>query len=247
MASYLARLAAANHVPVAVILACLPKWFTERAGAHDDLAGLAGSSPYGIACLAALTGISATALGRALPAFAARPYPGRPVIRAAAACRRCCAQRGAAGPIPVHLPACQRICERHQIWLGASRQINVAAVPQIARACRRAAQLCDRYGTIQYLFAETTARQQTAGSQDRARNGHTARAILTLAAANPGTPHDHPDLLGAAGYPPVAATAASILRQQPITPRGPDSLAKPAAGMAPGQVHWQSGGRPSAT
>jgi hypothetical protein len=67
--SYLGRLAAANHVPVTVILARLPSWFTARTITHDDLSGADRIGPDGIECLAALTGLTPTGLQRALPAF----------------------------------------------------------------------------------------------------------------------------------------------------------------------------------
>jgi len=74
------------------------------------------------------------------------PHHGRQPVRATDACRRCAALHGQTGPILVHLPAHQRLCTRHRIWLGTTTQIDIGATPEILHAHHRAARLAYRYG-----------------------------------------------------------------------------------------------------
>lgn len=210
IASYLRRLAAGNHVAVNPILAHLPSWFTARTLRHDDIAGAARVGSADIDHLAGLAGLSATTLARALPAFGAghHPHAGRPPLRAAHACRRCAARRGHADPVPVHLPAHQRLCTRHRIWLGGTFQINVAAVPEVVHAHRRSARLAHRHGTLRLLHCEITARQQitAAGYPDPVR-----QRITTIATFNRDLLAEL-DLIEAATYPEVINNAARALK-----------------------------------
>jgi hypothetical protein len=216
IASYLARVAAASHLLVTAITDVLPPWFAVRAAACDDLAS-PGLVPPGVAGqLAALTGITDTALRHALPALAGTRDGGRPPVRAALACRRCAARHGCRAPIPVHLPAHQRACEQHRTWLGRATQIDVTAAPDIISAAREAARLARQHGITGLLLAETTARQQTAGGP-RAR-----RRTATLAMANPGLDPEHPDMAEAAAYPGTIEMTAAILRDPGTLPAGPE-------------------------
>jgi hypothetical protein len=198
--SYLGRLAAANHVPVNVILAHLPSWFTARTITHDDLSGADRIGPDGIEYLATLTGLTVTGLQRALPAFGLgrRDHPGRPSVRAVNACRRCAARHGQADPVPVHLPSNQRLCGRHRIWLGDTCQIDLRSAPEIIHAHHMAARLAHRHGTLPLLLAEINARQRVsdAGHPDSVR-----RRIHKITESNPGTTYEPSNLIEAATYP----------------------------------------------
>ncbi|MGH3199847.1 MAG: MOSC domain-containing protein, partial [Streptosporangiaceae bacterium] len=156
ISSCLSRLAAASHLPATIIAGCLPPWFAARAGACDDLTTASLLRPGDAGHLAALTGISETSLLHALPALTAA-YGGRPAARAALACRRCAARHGQQDPVPVHLPAHQRACERHRTWLGRAIQIDVTAAPDIISAGRKAARLASQHGITAVMLAETTA------------------------------------------------------------------------------------------
>ena len=111
IASYLARVAAACHLPLRAVTDVLPPWFAAQAAACDDIAKPGLLQPADARCLAMLTGITETALRHALPALAGHRDDGRPPLRATAACRRCAARHGQHEPVPVHLPAHQRACE----------------------------------------------------------------------------------------------------------------------------------------
>ena len=83
LASYLGRLAAANHVTIDDLLTILPPWFNTKIRNHDDRSQhhmLAPALPGAILTLATLTGKAPAVLTRALPAFGARylpdPVPG---------------------------------------------------------------------------------------------------------------------------------------------------------------------------
>ena len=217
IASYLSRVAAASHLPASVITACLPSWLAARAAACDDLAGAGQPQPADIRHLAALTGISETALWHALPALAGTHDSRRPV-RAALACRRCAARAAHHGPVPVHLPAHQRACARHRTWLGRAIQIDITAAPEIIRACQRASRLARQHGSTSLVLAEAAARQQAVATTG---SPHAHRRAAVLASSNPGLDLKHPDMTEAAAYPETIKMVAAILSDHGGTPAGP--------------------------
>ncbi len=212
IASYLERLAAANHLPVCLVLAHLPSWFTARTVTHDDLAGAARAVTADTEHLAALTGLRTATLLRALPAFGFGAQQRRPLVRATYACRRCAATRGHTDPVPVHQPAHQRLCARHRIWLGSTRQIDLAATPEIIHAHRRAARLAHRYTAPRLMLAEVSARQQIiATRRDDEYPDMIRRRITALASSDRRLVFDHPDLIEAATYPETISNAVNAL------------------------------------
>jgi len=216
ISSYLSRVAAASHLPARIITGCLPPWFAARAGACDDLTTASLPRPGDAGHLAALTGISETNLRHALPALAVTSGGSRPHVRAVPACRRCAARNGRHAPVPVHLPAYQRACERHRTWLGRAIQIDITAAPDIISASRKAARLARQHGITRLVLAETTARQQMTGGP-RAR-----RRAAALTKANPGLDPEHPEMAEAAAYPDTIKMAAAILRSPGPLPAGPE-------------------------
>ena len=216
IASYLARMAAANHVPVSAITDVLPPWFAVRAAACDDIAKPGLLQPGDTGRLAALAGITEIALRHALPALAGHRDDGRPSVRAAFACRRCTARHGQHDPVPVHLPAHQRACERHRTWLGRAIQIGITAAPDVITASWQASRLARQHGITRLVLAETTARQQAAAGP-RAR-----QRAAALALANPGLDAQHPDTAEAAAYPETIKMAAAILSAPGALPAGPE-------------------------
>jgi hypothetical protein len=108
ISSYLSRVAAAAHLPLTTITAVLPHWFAVRTAACDDIgtARPGRFKPGYVSRLATLTGITETALSRALPALARHRDDGRPPLGAAFACHRCAAGHRQTGLVPVHIPAC---------------------------------------------------------------------------------------------------------------------------------------------
>ncbi|MDN5931211.1 MAG: TniQ family protein [Pseudonocardia sp.] len=214
-ASYLTRLAAANHLPVGLVLAHLPRWFTARICTHDDLGGAARADTADAEHLAALSGLTTAALLHALPAFGSGADETRPPMRGTRACRRCASRQGHAEPVPVHLPAHQRLCARHRIWLGNTTQIDLAATPEIIHAQRRAVRLARRYGAPRLMLAEVTAHQQIiASGRDLHEDADLAqRRITTLAASDRRLGPEHPDLVEAATYPETINSAAAALNR----------------------------------
>ncbi len=218
ISSYLSRVAAASHLPARAITDVLPPWFSARAAACDDLAAAGLLQPGDAGHLASLTGVTETALRHALPALADTRDDGRPPVRAAIACRRCAARAGHREPVPVHLPAHQRACQRHRTWLGRTTQIDLTAAPDIIRACRHASRLARQHGITRLVLAETVARQQAAAI---AGSTHARRAAV-LATSNPGLDPGHPDITEAAAYPETVKKAAAILSTPGRTPAGPE-------------------------
>jgi hypothetical protein len=216
ISSYLARLAAASHLPAANITGCLPAWFASRAAACDDLNGNSFPRPGDAAYLAALAGISQNALQHALPALSLAYGDPRPPVRTASACHRCAARRGQHEPVPVHLPAHQRACGRHRTWLGRAIQIDITAAPDIIAASRQASRLARGYGITRLVLAATTARQETAGGPDARRRA------AALALASPDLDPRHPDTAEAAAYPETVKIAAALLRAPGALPGGPE-------------------------
>jgi hypothetical protein len=215
---YLARVAAACHLPLSAITDVLPPWFSSRAAACDDIASQGLHEPDAARCLAALTGISETALRLALPALARHRDDERPAVRATLACRRCAARHGQRDPVPVHLPAHQRACIRHRTWLGRTIQIDLTAAPDIIHAARQAGRLARQHGITRLVLAEATARQQAAP----ASSPDIRQRAKMLAAARPGLHPGHPDAAEAAAYPETIRTAAAILREPGALPAGPE-------------------------
>jgi hypothetical protein len=213
IASYLARAAAASSLPAGTVAGCLPPWFAARAAGCDDLAATGQPLPADITHLAALTGTSETALRHALPALAGG---GRPPVRTALCCRRCAARHGQASPVPVHIPAHQRACQRHRTWLGRDIQIDITTAPEITAASRKASRLAREHGITRLVLAETTARQDATGGP------HARRRATALALASPGLDPGHPDTAEAAAYPETIKIAAALLRTPGALPGGPE-------------------------
>ncbi len=216
IASYLARVAAANYLPLRAVTDVLPPWFAVRAAACDDIAKPGLLQPGDARCLAALTGTTESALRHALPALAGHRDDGRPPLRSAVACRRCAARHGPHAPVPVHLPAHQRACERHRTWLGRILQIDVTAAPEIIAATSRARRLAREHGVTRLVLAEITARQDTIGAPDARRRA------ASLALASPGLDLGHPDTAEAAAYPETIKMAAALLSTPGALPTGPE-------------------------
>jgi hypothetical protein len=225
IASYLSRLADANHLPAAFLLAHLPPWFHTQHRRHDDLAGHLQTTTGDAEALAALTGASPHALRKALPALqgAACNRDQQPV-RLTIACRRCTARRGLSAEIPVHLPALQRLCPRHHIWLGDSRQIDITDCPDIRRANRRANRLRRAHTAHQILLAETTSREITARWLREDRHPALTRRWTARAAtmSTDASPHDlrspeHEDHLTALTYPETITLTAVLLASRTPT------------------------------
>jgi hypothetical protein len=216
VSSYLARAAAANHLPLSAITDVLPPWFAVRAAACDDIAKPGLLKPGDARYLAALTGVTETAFRHTLPALAGDRDDGRPPVRATTACRRCAARHGQHDPVPVHLPAHQRACERHRTWLGRAIQIDLTAAPDIITAGWQAARLARQHGITRLVLAETTASQQTADGPDARQRA------AALAHGHPGLDPGHPDTAGAAAYPETIKIAAALLRAPGELPAGPE-------------------------
>jgi hypothetical protein len=221
IASYLGRVGAANHLPVNILLAHLPPWFIARSVTHDDLTGATRAGHTEVERLAALTGLAPATLLRALPAFGANTHRSRPPVRATRACRGCTARHGHTRPVPVHLPAHQRICAKHRIWLGDALQINLDLAPEIVHAHHRADRL-GRHSGLRLILAEATERQQIITAGHDTRLGPIHHRTMTMISRDRRLTPDHPDLIDAATYPETIANAAIRLHRsnKPIT--GPD-------------------------
>jgi hypothetical protein len=216
ISSYLARAAAACHLPLRAVTDVLPPWFAARAAACDDIAKPGLLQPGDARRLAILTGITETALRHALPALAGHHDDERPPLRSTAACRRCAAQRGQHEPVPVHLPAHQRACARHRTWLGRAIQIDITTTPDITAASKKASRLAREHGITRLVLAQTTARQDTTSGPDARRRA------AALALASPALDPGHPDTAEAAAYPETVKTAAALLRTPGALLGGPE-------------------------
>lgn len=237
IASYLARLAAAAHTQVTSITSSLPPWFATRTAACDDLNSNSLPRPGDAAYLTALTGISENALRRALPALALAHGSPRPPVRATRSCHRCAARHGQQHPVPVHLPAHQRACERHRTWLGLAIQIDITPSPDITTASRQASRLAREHGVARLVLAETTARNDSTSTPTARRRAE----ALTL--ASPGLDPQHPDTAEAAAYPETIKAAARLLRTPDALPGGPDQLSRPWPQHPAGQLYWHDTSR----
>jgi hypothetical protein len=225
--SYLTRLAHANRLTVAEVLAVLPPWFSTKINNGDDRAHhhmLAPATSDALGMLAHLTGRTPTSLARALPAFGAAD--ARSPVRATTACHRCTARRGILEPVPVHLPAHQKICTRHGIWLSDAGQphLDLAACPEIIAAQRRTNRLLQRHTPQQLMFTYDVVANLVPAwpASPAAISDHWRHRLLRLQTANHhhGTPTDHDAYIHAAIYPDAIALAATALHLR--RPTGPE-------------------------
>jgi TniQ len=225
--SYLTRLAHANHLTMAEVLAVLPSWFSTKISNRDDRAQhhmLIPAAAEALDALARLTGTTPASLARALPAFGtANPHSP---VRATTACRRCAARHGIHQPVPVHLPAHHKVCTRHGIWLSdaGQPQLDLAACPEIITAQYRAGQLLRRCTPQELMLAyQAAARAIPPWPPSPADIPlHWRHRLLTLQTANHryGTPTDHDAYTHAAIYPDAIALTAA--RLSPTHPAGPE-------------------------
>jgi hypothetical protein len=220
LTSYLARLAAANHIALAEVLAVLPAWFSTKARSSDERTRhhtLIPAEGEALDALAHLAGANPDGLARALPVFAAAAGDAVP-DRAAAACHRCTARRGIREPVPVRIPAHHRLCTRHNAWLGDADQpsLDLAACPDIVIAQHRATRLLRRCTPQQLLLAcqsATRAWEPTWPASPAAIPQHWRHRLLLLQTANQrsGPPPDSDAYMQAAIYPDIIAIAAAEL------------------------------------
>jgi|SRR5450631_183407 hypothetical protein len=210
--SYLGRLAAANHLTLAEVLAVLPPWFRTKVRNHDDRSQhhtMSAAVPQALQALTRLTGRDPHNLARALPAFGTPDDP----VRATTACFKCAALEGISQPVPVHLPAHVKACTRHGVWRsnGHLRQLDLAGCPEVIAAQHRASRLLRRLTPQQLILAHLTAASEitrrTASSSTT--SAWTERLQILQAANNHlSTPAELDLLIEAATYPDAIATAA---------------------------------------
>lgn len=217
LVSYLTRLAHDNHLTIGEVLAVLPSWFSTKVNNRDDLAQhhmLVPATTDALLALAHLAATTTTSLARALPAFGHIEAPGP--VRATTACHRCAARRGINEPVPVHLPAHQRVCTRHRIWLSDSGQphLDLSACPEIATAQHRANRLIRRHTPQQFMLAYQAAISSIPPwpSTPATIPTHWRYRTLILQTTNhSSTPSDHDAYTQAAIYPDAITNAAEIL------------------------------------
>jgi hypothetical protein len=238
LASYLGRLATANHLPVTTLTAALPAWLTWKYASHRLLPRGTRPAPQAAETLrrrAILTAMPAAAIARLLPVLGGGP---RGPARAITACRRCAAARGITQPVPVHQPAHEMVCTRHGIWLSPPGlpQLDVSACPEIITAQHRARRLQHHCTPEQLIHAQVQAAALTGSRRPTGHKPFTGweqRAQL-LGKANPGILSSaETELARAARYPDIIALTAKILRSstrpgiqrlRPLQPAQPDAL-----------------------
>jgi len=214
LASFLNRLAAVNRTSTEALLETLPPWFSIKAHWHDDRwqhDQLTPRADDAAARLAALSGAAVTAIMNALPAFGS--LASQPA-RAVTACRHCTAARRIPQPVPVHLPAHHQVCLRHGIWLSrtGTSQFSVSECPGIMAAERQARRLLRHCTTEQLIYARIRAAQEPGSLAAQLAWKQRMRALIT---SNSQTVIESctQELLTAAGYPEIVATAASMITQ----------------------------------
>lgn len=200
--SYVARLAAANHLDPGQLRAHLGMR-TRRA-------------PPDLDRLAAITGHPAHQLTRVVAG--ARPPPGRSrlaPLTGRIACRRCVARRGIT--VDVYCADVdQRVCRRHRRWLGGPLdntvyQYDLTALPEVLHTQRRHYRLLHRHGTdhgrIAIYWAGGIVERWTQRGDWAA---HRQRRLAAHRAAHPTSPEPNASLLAMANYPEIV-TLAGVL------------------------------------
>lgn len=227
--SYLTRLADANHLTLAEVLAPLPPWFSTKINNRDDRARhhmLVPATAEALSALAHLASRTPTSLARALPAFSATD--ARNPTRATTACHRCAARRGIHQPVPVHLPIHHKVCTRHGVWLGGDTgqpHLDLAACPEIITAQHRVDRLLRRHTPQQLMLAQQAAVNATPPwpASPAAIAFHWRHRFLVLQTTNHqrGIPTDDTTFTLAALYPDAVDRATVVLNPSQ-TPSGPE-------------------------
>ncbi|QIS23532.1 TniQ family protein [Nocardia terpenica] len=211
LASYLHRLAAANHISETVLR-------------HHLRVHLGSASSFNVDRLAAAVGTPAPLLRYALPELRSSTEEtvmataGRAVDLARTnirpACRRCAAARGILEPLPRWHQPHHYVCLRHQLWIGPGvtspdQQFDIAAVPEIGRAQRRLLRLARHHNAEDFRTAHTEAtricRLWSTNSQYGTQRNRRLRAL-----GHPRPPTSSPPLLAAA-HPEVVALTGMFL------------------------------------
>ena len=216
IASYLARVAAGSYLPLRAVTDVLPPGSRPRPPPATTSRNQGRRSPVTHAALPCSPGPPKPRYAKRCPRSPGTVTTGARRSAPPLACQRCAARHGQHEPVPVHLPAHQRSCERHRTWLGRTAQIDVTTAPDITAASKKASRLAREYGITRLVLAETTARQETAGGPD------TRRRAAALAPANPALDPGHPDTAEAAAYPEAIKVAAALLRTPGALPGGPE-------------------------
>lgn len=211
--SYLARVAAGNHLPV------------DRLREHlRDPNHRPGTGPVLPARLAAAVGHPVEALRRTLPELHDRTksgwdYPGHLLDRfhdvPRPACGACAAARGITRPVNHWAPAHRTVCLRHQRWTGPTvrhltDQCHLAGVPEVLTAARRHRNLVRRHGHLRLTAAYRDAEGITLQWAQRREFGrHRDRRLDVLA------PGQHivflrDPVIHAAIYPDTVALASLL-------------------------------------
>jgi hypothetical protein len=220
LASYLTRVAAANHLSTGDLAASLPGWLNRRIWNHNHTR----HHPHGPAAtsalhqLAAISGTPARALARSLPVFGGGPAGP---ARAAIACRRCAAARGVHRLVPVHLPAWQQICTRHGIWLASPSQpqLDITTCPAIITAQHHAHRLLRCHTPQQLLLALATVSNSHAGTTPAKQQLEYRIRLLMTANPRMNDPPAQREITQAAAYPDtIALTASTLTHAQPDPP-----------------------------
>jgi hypothetical protein len=147
--SYLARLAAANHLAFGTLCRQLATVFLAGGPGRHVLQRDAVLNHAALARLAVLSGIPIVHLKRALPTLNTpldppflKPMPTEtPALRWVpllgsgpfAACPGCIRRRGITGPVLIRLHPDEHLCSRHAVWLRTT-QIDLSAIPETVRA-----------------------------------------------------------------------------------------------------------------
>jgi len=215
--SYLARLAAANHLPPDG----LRHYLTDSLRRHP---------PLPVDRLAVLCGQPETSLLHALPDLTP-PAPlavrlptkyrdSSPWIRPA--CTRCAAARGITMPVLCYVGEEDLVCHRHHRWLGQTgtgppEQIDLTPAPEIPRANRLHHKLIHRHGHP----CVQTAYDDAARTCDRwhDHHEHTDSFLALVARFDPPSvlPARHP-IVEAATYPQIVTVSRQILSRRPVPP-----------------------------
>jgi hypothetical protein len=142
--SYLNRLADANRLKLSTLAALLGlsrRWRRD----HDEAGEWTDQT---IARLGTLTGRTSASLIRALPALRDQVTPDRQpsTTTVGTSCRRCVARLGIRGLVIRRVSSHERVCPRHQRWLGGPHQHSLHHLPEMVHANQRHRRLARHAG-----------------------------------------------------------------------------------------------------
>ncbi|SEE64598.1 TniQ protein [Streptomyces sp. 3213] len=161
--SFIARLAAANHLRVGELREHLGIRMLKKTPVTALLEPLSVVAGYPAATLRLAMPEFITTKYTDEPGLIERPLPGRPSSQTRPACRRCVHAAGITAPVECWITHERNVCLRHRLWIGTGcrvpeDQADLRRLPRVCHAQRHHRNVLARHGRrwVHRRFREAT-------------------------------------------------------------------------------------------